>query len=377
MSKVYLVGAGPGDPDLITLKAIKILKRADVILYDRLVNQEIFQHASEYTKLLYCGKDPNRHSLPQSETNKTMIALAKRGYTVVRLKGGDPFVFGRGGEEAEILAQHHIPFGIAPAIVSATVHFSQIATTAASGVSHYKFKNIHKPMLLKLALPGAIGAFIGGAILTHINSNMIRPFIAIFLLMMGVYILYQFLFKRHHPTPQKKLVKRQVLFLIPQGLIAGLIDTVGGGGWGPVNTSILLSRKHLQPRYVIGTVSSSEFLVTLSASMSFIIFLGIQHINWLAVIALAVGGALATPIAACLVKVLAVDILAVGVGGLIIFTNSNALLNYFISNKAVIVTILLCLIVLWLSLLIYVVYKIKRQHATRQQNHSLQGGIRS
>ncbi|MGV3243499.1 uroporphyrinogen-III C-methyltransferase [Staphylococcus sp. 11261D007BR] len=118
MSKVYLVGAGPGDPDLITLKAIKILKRADVILYDRLVNQEIFQHASEHTKLLYCGKDPNRHSLPQSETNKTMIALAKRGYTVVRLKGGDPFVFGRGGEEAEILAQHHIPFEIVPGITS-------------------------------------------------------------------------------------------------------------------------------------------------------------------------------------------------------------------------------------------------------------------
>ncbi|AVP36589.1 uroporphyrinogen-III C-methyltransferase [Staphylococcus felis] len=118
MSKVYLVGAGPGDPDLITLKAVKAIQKADVILYDRLVNKEIFQHASPQAKLLYCGKDPNRYTLPQHETNQMMLTLAKKGYTVVRLKGGDPFVFGRGGEEAELLAEQHIPFEIVPGITS-------------------------------------------------------------------------------------------------------------------------------------------------------------------------------------------------------------------------------------------------------------------
>ncbi|MBI5974126.1 uroporphyrinogen-III C-methyltransferase [Staphylococcus canis] len=118
MSKVFLVGAGPGDPDLITLKAVKALQQADVVLYDRLVNKAIFEHVSRDAKLLYCGKDPNRYTLPQKDTNQMMVALAKKGYTVVRLKGGDPFVFGRGGEEAEILAENHIPFEIVPGVTS-------------------------------------------------------------------------------------------------------------------------------------------------------------------------------------------------------------------------------------------------------------------
>lgn len=118
MSNVYLVGAGPGDPDLITVKGVKAIEAADVILYDRLVNKALLEYAREGTKFLYCGKDPYRHALPQSETNKTMVALAKKGYTVTRLKGGDPFVFGRGGEEAEVLAEHNITFEIVPGITS-------------------------------------------------------------------------------------------------------------------------------------------------------------------------------------------------------------------------------------------------------------------
>ncbi|MCU5746290.1 uroporphyrinogen-III C-methyltransferase [Staphylococcus sp. SQ8-PEA] len=128
MSKVFIVGAGPGDPELITIKGLRAIEQADVILYDRLVNKEILNYAKPSTKLLYCGKNPNRHSLPQSETNKTMIALAKRGYTVTRLKGGDPFVFGRGGEEAEILSRNHINYEIVPGITSG------IAAPAYAGI---------------------------------------------------------------------------------------------------------------------------------------------------------------------------------------------------------------------------------------------------
>ena len=181
-----------------------------------------------------------------------------------------------------------LTYGIAPAVVSATVHFSEIATTAASGTSHWKFENVHKPTLLKLAIPGSISAFIGAGVLTFIHGNYIKPFIALFLLSMGFYILYQFLFKRthEHHTHVGDLSSFKV---IPQGAIAGFLDAIGGGGWGPVNTPLLLSSKKIQPRYAIGTVSASEFFVTSSAAISFIIFLGLTQINWFAVIALSVG----------------------------------------------------------------------------------------
>ncbi|MCD8917337.1 uroporphyrinogen-III C-methyltransferase [Staphylococcus gallinarum] len=128
MGKVYLVGAGPGDPDLITVKGLTAIEQADVILYDRLVNKELLNHASPLAKFMYCGKDPNHHSLPQEDTNKMLVSLAKKGLTVTRLKGGDPFIFGRGGEEAEVLAEQHIPFEVVPGITSG------IAAPAYAGI---------------------------------------------------------------------------------------------------------------------------------------------------------------------------------------------------------------------------------------------------
>ena len=240
---------------------------------------------------------------------------------------------------------------MAPAIVSATVHFSEIATTAASGTSHWKFENVHYPTMLKLAIPGAISAFLGAAVLTRINANAIKPLIALFLLSMGVYILYQFIFKHtneeHHYSGQFGRIR-----MVLQGAIAGFLDAIGGGGWGPVNTPLLLSSKKMEPRYVIGTVSASEFFVTLSASLSFIVFLGMTHINWLAVIALSVGGLIAAPISAYLVKILPINILAICVGGLIIFTNSNALLSYFVEDEVLSNIVRVIIIVVVLSLLV-------------------------
>jgi uroporphyrin-III C-methyltransferase len=118
MGKVFLVGAGPGDPDLITVKGVKAIEQADVILYDRLVNQSLLDYASSEAKLVYCGKHPNHHSLPQEEINDLLVDLAQNGNTVTRLKGGDPFIFGRGGEEAEQLAAADIQFEIVPGITS-------------------------------------------------------------------------------------------------------------------------------------------------------------------------------------------------------------------------------------------------------------------
>lgn len=137
MGKVYIVGAGPGDPDLITLKAHKAIQQADVILYDRLVNQEILAHAKPEAELIYCGKLPNHHTMRQEAINKALVAHAKEGNVVVRLKGGDPFVFGRGGEEIECLAEHGIPFEVVPGITSG------IAAAAYAGipVTHREFSS--------------------------------------------------------------------------------------------------------------------------------------------------------------------------------------------------------------------------------------------
>jgi len=118
VGKVYLVGAGPGSPGLITLRGIEVLKKADVVLYDRLVHPYLLNFAPQARKI-YCGKNPGRHVWDQGRINAVLIEEAKKGNTVVRLKGGDPFIFGRGGEEAVALSKAHIPFEVIPGVSSA------------------------------------------------------------------------------------------------------------------------------------------------------------------------------------------------------------------------------------------------------------------
>jgi uroporphyrin-III C-methyltransferase len=116
---VYIVGAGPGDPELITVRGLACLRRADVVLYDRLVAPALLDEAPVTAALIDVGKEPARHRRPQSEINALLIEEASRGKTVVRLKGGDPFVFGRGGEECEALVEAGIPFEVVPGVSSA------------------------------------------------------------------------------------------------------------------------------------------------------------------------------------------------------------------------------------------------------------------
>ncbi len=126
--RVYLIGAGPGDPGLITLKAVQCLKRADTVIYDHLVSREILSHAERAVRMIYAGKEGGRHTLTQEQINRCLIDEAEKGLIVARLKGGDPFIFGRGGEEAEILAERGIPFEVVPGVTSA------VAVPAYAGI---------------------------------------------------------------------------------------------------------------------------------------------------------------------------------------------------------------------------------------------------
>ena len=125
---VYLIGAGPGDPELITLKGIRRLRQADVVLYDRLINDELLGETKTEAELIFVGKQPTNHSMRQEEINALLIQHAQQGRMVVRLKGGDPFVFGRGGEEALALSEANIPFEVIPGVSSA------IAVPAYAGI---------------------------------------------------------------------------------------------------------------------------------------------------------------------------------------------------------------------------------------------------
>lgn len=218
-----------------------------------------------------------------------------------------------------------IAAGTAPAAASAAVHFSEIGTTLVSGISHHKLGNVDWRTVSIIAVPGGIGAFAGATILSSIDGETAAPWVAALLLGLGVYVVYRFLvLGGRRPQFRGKLSSR---FLAPLGLVAGMTDAIGGGGWGPVGTTSLLSSGRLEPRKVVGSIDTSEFVVAVGGSLGFLFALTAQGIDWGIVTALLIGGVIAAPIAAWLVKHLPARILGVAAGGLIIVTNSKTILE--------------------------------------------------
>ncbi len=183
-----------------------------------------------------------------------------------------------------------LSLGIPPALASASVHTAEVLTTAVSGVSHFRLGNINASLFRRLVIPGAIGGFLGAYILTAVPGDTIKPYITLYLLLMGLFIIWKAFQKYNEATRMHKRI-------VPLALVGGIFDAIGGGGWGPIVTSTLVASGH-SPRYVIGSVNAAEFFVTIVQAATFLTILGTAH--WIAVLGLIIGGVPAAPFAAYL-----------------------------------------------------------------------------
>ena len=260
--------------------------------------------------------------------------------------------------------------GVAPAAASAAVHLSEIGTSLVSGASHHKFGNVDWRTVSILALPGFVGAFLGATLLSNVDAAVAKPVVAVILLSLGFYVVYRFL-KLGGARPTFK-GRPSAMFLAPMGLVAGTLDAVGGGGWGPVGTTSLLSSGRLEPRKVVGSIDTSEFVVAVGASLGFLFGLGSQGINWGYAGALLAGGVVAAPIAAWLVRHLAARVLGVAAGGLIILTNSKTLLEAVGVPGVGVAVAAATIFVLWISAIVWAVKQERVARATLADDRELE-----
>lgn len=207
--------------------------------------------------------------------------------------------------------------GVPPATASACVHAAETFTTAASGASHWRFGNVDFKLVRRLAIPGAIGGAIGAYVLSNINGDMIKPWIAAYLLVMGIYILI----KAIRPTIELREPPDNVA---PLGFVGGFVDSIGGGGWGPIVTTSLIGQG-TAPRYAIGSVSLSEFFVTLTISATFMMTIGLDLFP--IIVGLVIGGVIAAPLAALTTKHLPDKALMAIVGVVIIVLSARTILK--------------------------------------------------
>lgn len=248
--------------------------------------------------------------------------------------------------------------GLSPAAASASVHIAKIGTGASSGLAHHRFGNVDWQVARRIALPGAIGAFVGSILLSGLSTASSRPISSSLLFLLGIYVLIRFL--KGGLRPLRKGVPR-LRFLIPVGLVGGFVDATGGGGWGPVATPALLADGRLAPNRVVGTVSASEFIVAIAASLGFFFGIGVAGVRFDYVVALLVGGFIAAPIAAYAVRRLQPRLLGVIVGGFICFTNARVLLGAAGVDGEAFLVVYAAIVMIWVTAIVRVLSLIRRE----------------
>ena len=257
--------------------------------------------------------------------------------------------------------------GISPALASASVHIAEVGTCAMSGVSHWRFGNVDWSKIVWLAVPGAIGAFLGAVVLVSvITAEAAEPIVAVFLFSLGIFILARFSFRRHERPVRERPIPKT--FISPLGFVAGFLDAAGGGGWGPISTPTLLSSGRMQPRKVIGTVDTSEFLVAFAASVGFLISLSFADIPWQLVGALLLGGLIAAPIAAWIVRILPARIMGTAVGGFILIVNMKTFLEAIGVSGSLALLIYVLIVVFWVTALAHSIMVNRQEKRTKAES---------
>ncbi|MGW0337330.1 sulfite exporter TauE/SafE family protein [Streptomyces sp. NPDC003011] len=246
-----------------------------------------------------------------------------------------------------------LALGTNPAAASATVHLAEIGTTLMSGAAHWRFGNVDWKVVARIGVPGAAGSFLGATVLSKLSTGLAEPLMSLILLGLGVYVMSRFTFRGLPEDRWGKPLRKR--FLTPLGLVAGFLDATGGGGWGPVGTPALLASGRMEPRKVIGSVDTSEFLVAVAASLGFLFSLGSQGLDRTWVLAFLLGGLIAAPIAAWLVRLVPPRVLGSAVGGVIVVTNVRTLLksDWIAAPGAVSAVVYVVLYAVWAAALAY------------------------
>ncbi|QSB26894.1 sulfite exporter TauE/SafE family protein [Flavobacterium sp. CLA17] len=208
-----------------------------------------------------------------------------------------------------------LAYGVPPVVSSTAVHVSEMFTTGASALSHHRFGNINKKLVKHLLIPGVLGSITGAYLLADvINGDVIKPFIAVYMIILAVIIIKKAL--------KKNIIKKKTKKLSVLAVFGGFMDSVGGGGWGPIVTSTLLGRGR-NPRYTIGSVNAAEFAISFASGITFMLFGGIH--GWQVIIGLILGGVISAPLAAFLINKIKRKPMMIAVGILIILLSLKTL----------------------------------------------------
>jgi uncharacterized protein len=293
---------------------------------------------------------------------QTLIVFALVGFGAQLVDGALGMAYGVTSTSLLLIA------GVNPATASASVHLAEVGTTLAAGASHWRFGNVDWKLVLKLGVPGAVGAFLGATVLSALSTEDAAPYMAGVLLALGVYVLLKFSL-RPPRVATNRVSPHRSKFLSPLGLVAGFVDASGGGGWGPVATPALLTAGKTAPRTVIGSVDTSEFLVALAASIGFLGGLGSAVLDPWTIGGLLVGGVLAAPLAAWLVTKIPAPVLGTAVGGIIVLTNTRTILRSLDVTGWASTTIYLVVIGVWAASVAIAIAKLRNGEFARDAVH--------